>query len=176
MAAIALVPKVFPIMHLVPKIIRATILTTLDWINIPDTKGVLLPLPAGTVATANNTSCNITTVNYGECYSTAVYTATATTIAVDTALADATNGRLVPYYLKCPSGEMMEVLTDSLPKTAASTLTVRRGVLGSTAAAIADNDRFSIMNQLVLTNGTAVGTATTLVFDMPQDSGVKLFA
>ena len=174
MAALALAIKSISLQHLVPKLITAQLLTTLDWINIPDCKGVLIPAPVGTQPAANDTSNNISTTDYGVMYSTAVGTAIQTTLAVDNALADATRPRLPPYYIKMPTGEIAEVTGETTPAGATSTITMRRGVLGTTAGVIADNDRFSIMNQIVFANGTAVGHMCFMTFEMPNDAGTKL--
>ena len=177
MAAIALTTlKQFSTQHLVPLLIGVTTLTTLDWINLTKVKGVILPPSFQIASSTANSAPDVGTVQYGVALSTAAYAdVTTTSIVVDGAAADATTVRAVPFYAKCKSGEIVEVLGDSAPAAATATWTIRRGCLGTTAAAIADNDYFCIMNQIVIAS-TRVGFATGMVFEMPNDPGVKLFA
>jgi len=180
MAAEAITPKVFTMQGLVPRLIRVLKVTQADWINIPDVRGVLLPSGPGITSSANATANAVDTFAYGNIVinnGSTPYTATTTSLAVDGALAHATNTRLVPYYLKTGSGEVMEVIADSTPEQATSVLTVRRGCLGTTASAtgLANNDNMTIMNQIVLA-GAVVGNTTMLVFEMPEDPGSRPFA
>lgn len=177
MAAIALTTlKQFAIQHLVPMLIGVTTLTTGDWINLVGVKGVILPQDLQITCSTANNAPDVGTVQYGNALSTAAYaTVTTTSIVVDGALADATTVRQVPFYAKCKSGEIIEVLADSAPGAATATWTIRRGCFGTTPTAIADNDYFNIMNQIVISS-TRVGLATGMVFAMPNDPGVKLFA
>ena len=180
MAAAAITPKVFPMQGLVPRLIKIQKITQADWFNIPDVRGVILPSGPGITSSANATANAVDTFAYGNIVinnAGVAYTATTTSIVVDGALADASNGRLVPYYLKTGNGEIMEVIADSLPLTAAGTLTVRRGCLGTTASAtgLADNDNLTIMNQIVLA-GAVVGFTTLMVFEMPEDPYSKPLA
>ena len=68
------------------------------------------------------------------------YTATDTTLALNEIVEYITGyARKPPYYILCQDAgttafEIMEVLTDSLPTTAATSITVKRGCLGTTAA------------------------------------------
>ena len=176
MAAIALVPKYFPMQYVAPLQIKATTLTTGDWINIPKVRGVALPPYLSVTCSTANNAPDVATVQYGIALSSAAYaTVTTTTIVVDGAAADATNTRIVPFFAICKSGEIVEVTADSAPEAATATWTIRRGCLGTTAAAIADNDYFCITNQLVLSS-TRVGTVTGVVFPLTDDPGSKPFA
>jgi hypothetical protein len=176
MAAIALTTlKQFSIQHLVPMLIGVTTLTTLDWINLTGLKGVILPQSLQIACSTANNAPDVGTVQYGIALSTAAYaTVTTTSIVVDGAGADATKTRAVPFYAKCKSGEIIEVTGDSAPEAATATWTIRRGCFGTTPTAIADNDYFCIMNQIVIAS-TRVGFATGMVFAMPNDPAVKLF-
>jgi hypothetical protein len=174
MAAIALSPTSFTTMHVTPLLIKATTLTTGDWINIPGVKGVIMGNFEVASSTAN-TAPGAATTEYGVALSTAAYaTVTTTTIAVDGAGAHATLIRQTPFYAKCKSGEIIEVVSETAPEAAASTWTIKRGCLGTTPAAIADNDYFEIMNQVVLSS-TPVGTVTGIVFPLPNDSSSRVF-
>jgi len=174
MAAIALTPKTFPMQYTMPIFIKATTLTTGDWINISGVRGI-----AGgaldVASSTNNTAPGACTWVHGVALSTAAYaTVTTTSIVIDGAGAHATITRQVPFYAKngC-SGEIVEVTADSAPEAATATWTIRRGALGTTAAAIADNDYFLIMNQIAIAS-TPVGMVTGVLFAMPDDPGCKL--
>lgn len=176
MAAIALEPTQFPMQGLVPYFIKATTLTTGDWINLEGTRGVFLPASLAITSSTNNEAPDVATVQYGTALSTAAYaTVTTTSIVIDGAGAHATLTRQVPFFVKCKNAEIMEVIADSAPEAATATWTVRRGCYGTTPAAIADNDHFEILNQLVLSS-TRVGFVTGLVFTMPEDPATKPFA
>ena len=177
MAALALTTlKKFPLMHLVPLVLKVTTLTTGDWINIPGVKGVFLPQSFAIQCSTANNAPDLGTVQYGVALSTAAYaTVTTTTIAVDGAGADATTVREVPFYAAAKSGEIIEVLSETTPAAATSTWTVRRGCLGTTPTAIADNDYFCILNQIVIAS-TRVGAAEVIVFPYPNESDADLFA
>lgn len=176
MAAISIVPKVFPLQGITPHFIKVTTLTTGDWINVPNCRGVFGGLFSLASSTANEAP-DAPTWQYGVALSTAAYaTVTTTTIAVDGAGAGAgVLARQLPFFAKCKSGEIIEVTAESDSAAAASTWTIRRGCLGTTPAAIADNDYFNILNQLVFAS-TRVGTLTGIVFPMPEDAGSKCLA
>ena len=176
MAAIALTPKTFSMQYTMPIVIKATTLTTGDWINIAGVRGIA----GGSLDVASsttNTAPGACTWTHGVALSTAAYaTVTTTSIVIDGAGDHATIGRQVPFYAKNGvSGEIVEVIADSAPLAATATWTVRRGVLGTTAAAIGDNDYFLIMNQIVIAS-TPVGMVTGILFAMPDDPGSKPFA
>jgi hypothetical protein len=174
MAAIAINPKYSPMQGLVPIIFRLKQLTTLDWINLPGARGFVFAAGYSS-STANNTVTGIIAFNHGQALINGVKTATDTTVAIDGAGAGGAGaGRIVPYFARCASGEIIEVISETLPETAASTLTIRRGCLGTTAATLADNDYISILNQFVIVSAT-VGEITAMAFPMPEDAGSKTF-
>jgi len=180
MAAASIAYKSFALQHLVPKVIRFQKATQADWIVLSGVKGVLLPSGPGITSSANATANAVDTFAYGNIVinnAGTAYAATTTSLVVDGALADATRTRLVPYYLKTGSGEIMEVIADSTPEAADGTLTVVRGCLGTTASAtgLANNDNMSIMNLIVFA-GAVVGNTTLIVFELPQDTKCALFA
>lgn len=164
-----------PTQHIMPLNIQFTSVTTGDWINIAGCRGVHLPAALAITSSTNNSAPDVGTCQYGSALSTAIYAATATSIAVDGANADNTNYRQAPFYVKCKNGEIMEVTADSTPKAATSTWTVRRGCLGTTAAAVADNDYFDICNQIVVAS-TRVGFVTGLAFPMSEDPGAPVYS
>jgi|WetSurMetagenome_2_1015567.scaffolds.fasta_scaffold00223_3 hypothetical protein len=94
-------------------------------------------------------------------------TVTTTTIDYDTAVASSkiTGG----YYLyNATSGEIMYVVSDTAVKAATSgTLTVIRGALGTTPAAIADNEYLHVMNSVVLTSATQ-GKELMFYMELPR--------
>lgn len=176
MSAIALSPKTFPMQYTMPIVIKATTITTGDWINIPGVRGVA-GCSFDVASSTTNTAPGNVTWTHGVALSTAVYaTVTTTSIVIDGANAHATLVRQVPFYAKNGvSGEIVEVTADSAPEAATATWTIRRGVLGTTPAAIGDNDYFLIMNQIVIAS-TPVGMVTGIAFAMPDDPGSKPFA
>lgn len=179
MSAAGLSPKVFTMQGLVPRLIKVLKVTQADWFYVPNVRGVILPGSVAGCSSANATVNFVDTIVYGTLVinnTGTAYTATSTTLVVDGGQADATYTRAVPYYLKTGSGEIMEVIADSTPAAATSSLTVRRGCLGTTASAtgLADNDNMSVMNCIVLT-GSGVGNVTMLVFEMPEDPGSTPF-
>jgi hypothetical protein len=175
MAAEALTYKIFNDMHIVPAIVKVKTTEASDWINLTQFKGVF-PLGSFMLASStNNEAPDLAVPQYGKALSTAVYAdVTTTQVVVDGAAADATNTRSVPFYAKCTNGEIVEVIGDSAPEAVTATWTLRRGCLGTTAAAIADNDYFVILNQLVFSS-TRFGDATGVVLPYPNDPGVGLF-
>jgi len=174
MAAISIVPKVFPMQGITPLAFKMTQLTTLDWINLP-CRGVMGAF-GYSCAAANATVGVAVTFKYGEiAINSAAMTTTSTSLPCDGAGAGAgALARVVPYFAKTPTGEIIEVLAESDSAAVASTLTVRRGCLGTTAGALADNDILSIMNQLIVTN-TAVGFVSGVAFPFVEDAGSKCF-
>lgn len=162
--------------HISPLMVKFTTVTSGDWINIAGYKGVFLPSNMAITSSTNNEAPDVGTCQYGTALSTAAYAdATTTSVVIDGANADATYTRQVPFYAKCKNGEIVEVIADSAPAAATATWTIRRGCLGTTAAAIADNDHFDILNQIVVSS-TRVGFATGLLFPMPSDSGAKVYS
>jgi hypothetical protein len=176
-------PTSFRIMHLAPFVLGVLKTVAADWINF-DTKGVI-----GVTGNVQPFGTALTNVLETPLYSTVsinnagvAYTATSTSLVYDGATAP---WRRVPYYLKATTGEIIEVLADSGWNTTAGTLTVRRGVLGSTAAAgvgsgvgitaggVQDNAMLSVMNSLVL--GATSGFVIMSGFELPSDPGAGVF-
>jgi len=175
MAAAGIANKKFMLQGVSPMVVKVTTVTTGDWINLAGIPGILGGIFEVTSSTAN-TAPGAATWEYGVALSTAAYaTVTTTSIVIDGANANATYTRQVPFYAKCKSGEIILVEADSAPEAATATWTVRRGCLGTTPTAIADNDYFTIMNQIVLAS-TPVGNLTGVVFPMPTDPGSNMFA
>lgn len=110
------------------------------------------------------------------------YTATDTTIAVDGITCYiAGYARTPPYYILAQDAgttafEIMEVTADSLPETAASSLTVKRGCLGTTAAVagVANDSYIWLLNQWYLTDAT-IGTCLVYAVPLPGDPKAALF-
>jgi hypothetical protein len=182
MSAAAILPKFFPVQYVMPIIFKVQKVTQSDWINLSKA-GTIVKGVVGVVAnvTPVGAAANVAeTLTYGPAdiaNGGTAYTATDTTIAVDGMLYDGINPRIAPYYLLTGGGEILEVIADSLPLTAASTLTVKRGCLGTTATAtgLANNDRCAILNQVVL-GASAVGFVSGRAEPLPTDSGTKPFA
>jgi hypothetical protein len=122
MTAAGLVAYDFSEMHLVPKFVRFYKITASDWIDTtlltPHPLKGFLPINAWHVSATANTVANdiifgAVTINNA---STA-YTATDTTIAVDTISPYLVGPRTPPYYVMFGTAagfEIMEVVTDSL--------------------------------------------------------------
>jgi hypothetical protein len=110
---------------------------------------------------------------YAEMKATTTYAATDTSIVYDGGTAsERTTGS---YYARNGrTGEVIFVKTDSGPTTTTGTLTVIRGCLGTTAAAMADEDFLFCLNSLVAT-GTATGTALVGYFSLPALTKAKVF-
>lgn len=73
------------------------------------------------------------------------------------------------YFVKNGrSGEIMYVRADSGYTSTSGTLTVERGALGTTAAAIVNDDYLFVMNSLKLT-GTATGLEQVVYLKYPED-------
>lgn len=178
MSADAILPKQFNTQHQMPILVKVQKITQNDWINLANTKGVIGVVgnttPVGAAANVQETwTYGPGDVNNGG----VAYTATDTSIVVDGMLyGTGTNPRLAPFYILTGGGEIIEVISETYPLTAAGTFTVKRGCLGTTATAtgLANNDRFSILNQIVLTSST-VGFTTLWVSPLPQDPKAKAY-
>jgi hypothetical protein len=80
------------------------------------------------------------------------------------------------YYLfNANTGEMIWVIKDSGYTTTTGTLTVVRGVLGTTAVAIADNENLHIMNSIIL-RGATVGLELVSYKALPSLAKSNFFA
>jgi len=121
--------------------------TQSDWINLSNIRGIWLPSGFTVTAAANV----VETPTYGTAAinnSGTAYSTTDTSIVVQTAQAT----RKPPYYILTAGGEVMLCVADSTPTATTSTLTVQRGMLGTTASAtgLANTNVVSILNQIVL--------------------------
>ena len=84
--------------------------------------------------------------------------------------------RVPPYYILAQDAgttafEIMEVVSDSAPATAASTVVVKRGCLGTTAmaAGVANNSYVYFLNILYLTD-TTIGTCIGVALPFPGEA------
>ena len=162
----------FTLQHLVPDVVLVTKATQSDWVNLTY-PGVIVLNAFVLTSVADTVNNALETITYGTMKSTAAYaTVTTTSIVVD-------NGsitRLPPYYiLNGTTGEVMMVLADSAPGSAGATLTVKRGCLGTTATAIADNAPLYVMNQIFLGNAS-VGKVMMLVLTLPSTPDALLYS
>jgi len=171
-AAADLTTKVdFTLQHLVPDIVLVTKVTQSDWINFAY-PGVIVLNAAVFTSVADTVTNALETITYGTMKANgAVAGTTATAVIYDSAAIT----RLLPYYIfNGTTGEMMLVTGDTAPGGAAGTLTVKRGCLGTTATAIADNAPLYVMNQIVLGNA-AVGKDILLVLPFPSNPDAPFF-
>jgi hypothetical protein len=140
----------------VPVIFSFTKVTQADWLVFGDYPGVINC--RGTLYTgADEASLTYGTaaINNGG----TAYTATSTSIVIQSG----TITRVPPYYIQTTSGEMILVLAETAAGSAASTLTIKRGCLGTTASAtgLANTNTVYIMNIVVFgaaTTGLVTGT------------------
>ena len=110
------------------------------------------------------------------------YTATDTTLALNEIVEYITGyARQPPYYILAQDAgttafEIMEVLTDSLPTTAATSITVKRACLGTTAlvAPLVDDAYVFFLNILYLTDAT-IGTCIVYGIPLPGEPKTPLF-
>ena len=171
MAAADLTPKSFMILGANWKIIGGFAkVTQSDWISLNGIKGIL-----GAVGLTESTTAEATeTLTYGTITvdnSGTAYTATTGSIVFD----GGTATRVPPYYALTASGEIIEVLAETLPATAAGTATIRRGCFGTTASAtgLANNNVLTVLNQLFLGSSTVGGELIGGLI-MPDESGGKM--
>ena len=169
-AAAAKTETNFNIMGEVPVEASVTIATQNDWIVLPH-KGTTEVIgknfyDGGTEDTAFSHGLVDVALEAG-------YDADDTSIAYDgaTALQRTAGGY---YVINDATGEIMEVITDSGYDSTSGTLVVRRGVLGTTAAAITDNDILYILNCLIFTS-TNVGTHLFRYFPLPFSAGCTIY-
>jgi hypothetical protein len=166
----------FQVMHLIPDIVFVAKTTQNDWMSFTKYPGVLVLSMHGFTVVNNATTNAIDQITYGvgKVNNTGTaYTATTTTVAFDGAVAT----RLYPCYIMTSSGEIMYATADSGATSTSGNLTVRRGCLGTTASAtgLADNDPLYFLNQVYF-SASGVGKVIMMVYPLPQDPGVKLFA
>ena len=146
--------------------------TQSDWVNL-SYPGVFVLNAHVFTSIADTVTNALETITYGSVKSTAAYaTVTTTSIVVDSGSIT----RLPPYYIfNGTTGEFMLVLADSAPGSAGATLTVKRGCLGTTATAIADNAPLYVMNQIFLGNAS-VGKVMMLVLTLPSTPDALLYS
>ena len=162
----------FQLMHTIVDVIRVTKAAQADYFSLTNYPGAI-PLNATTFTSVNDTaSCVNDTITYGPMKVNGTIAATVTTLVVDSCVGT----RLLPYYLmSSTSGEIMYVTADSTPTTTSSSLTIRRGVLGTTAATLTDNDPLYVLNQLVM-DSSSVGAEMIMIYPLPSDPGAKMFS
>lgn len=138
-----------------------------DFLVFDSVTGVI---PISTVTWANGTGgATSDTFGYAEMLVDASAGLAATITAIPYDGATASTRTLGGYFVKNGrSGEIMYVRADDGYTTTTGTLTVNRGALGTTAAAISNNDYLFILNALKLT-GTATGTAQVVYLKYPED-------
>jgi len=163
----------FPVMHLVPMIVKSQVVTQSDWTVIDGVKGVI---PMGLGIAQSTLTSGTETMTYGTFH---VNGSGQNTTTNETFICNAgTITRTVPpYYVLTASGEIMEVISETDRTNATSTLTVTRACLGTTASAtgLADTNHIGIMN--IIFHGTdLVGPHLNVVLPLPNDRRVKLFA
>lgn len=170
--AAAITEKKFALMHLVPLVVKVEELETNDWVVLQGYKGVIPLYGMGQSIAASLQNLPIwgaATINNGG----TAYSTTSTSIVVSTAHIT----RVPPYYVITAGGEILEVLGETATDNAASTWTVRRGCLGTTASAtgLANTNVVGIMN-IVVCSANNVGPQTIVVLPLPNDAGTKPFA
>jgi hypothetical protein len=172
MTAADLTTKVdFTFQHLVPDIIMVTKATQSDWVNLAY-PGVIVLNGAVFTSVADTVTNALETITYGTMKANG---AVAGTVATSVIIDSASITRLLPYYIfNGTTGEMMLVTGDTAPGSAAATLTIKRGCLGTTATAIADNAPLYVMNQIFLGN-SAVGKVMLFVLTLPSNPDAPLF-
>jgi hypothetical protein len=144
MAAAAIAKTVFNYNGNIPVIFSFTKVTQADWVVFGDYPGVINC--RGTLYTGADEA----TLTYGTAAinnSGTAYTATSTSIVV----ASGTITRVPPYYVLTTAGEIMMVLSETAADNAASTWTVKRGCLGTTASltGVAHTNTVYILNIIV---------------------------
>jgi hypothetical protein len=100
------------------------------------------------------------------------YSATDTSIVI----ASGAITRVPPYYIQTTSGEILFVTSETAANNAASTLTVKRGCLGTTASATGLTNSSTIyIRQIVYFGAATSGVVEFEYTPMPTDPGTKLF-
>lgn len=141
--------------------------TQSDWTLLPDCPGTLaFDARLVTGAKETPTYAKVDAVHLSS------YTATETAIVYDggTANARASGG----FYIRNgTAGEIMYVSADSGYDSTGGTFTVRRGCLGTTAAAIANNAVLYVLNAIIFGSAT-VGPATITYLPLPDDPATQI--
>lgn len=163
--------KDFLLQQLTLDIIMLTKATQADWLSYTGAPGVVVIGANNCTNVTNTETSTFDAPIYGTALVNGAHSGTTTTtIAYDGA--DAT--RITPYYALTTQGEILYVIADSGKTGTSGNLTVRRGALGTTAVALADNDVLFILNQINL-SGAGVGYTFLTVLPLPADPGVPLF-
>lgn len=170
MAAAEITPKYFNKQGSVLVVGRFLKATTADWI--------VLPYPGVQNIVAHlYTGAEEGTLTFGSAVVNnkgTAYTATTSSIVVDAG----TLTRQTPYYVQAGAtgGEIMLVTNETAKDNAASTLTVIRGCLGTTAAAasVADDVVLYIKN-IVVFGAATTGYVDFSFFPMPAEPKAKLY-
>lgn len=154
------------------KVARTTKTAQLDGVYFKNVAGVI-PLQA--IITSNATSGATTNgvFSYGSIMvnnASTAYTATSTQIVFDNASMGTGRSSGGYYLLNGSTNEIIYVVRD--PQTAAGTLDVIRGCLGTTAAVPADDNYLMVMN-IVTLPAAGAGVATIFYMDMPEDPKAK---
>ena len=101
------------------------------------------------------------------------YTATTTSIVI----ASGTITRVPPYYIQTTSGEIIMVLEETAADNAASTLTIKRGCLGTTASATGLAHSNTIyLKQIVIFGASTTGYVDFEYTPMPNMPDTGLFS
>lgn len=168
MAAAEITPKYWNDVHAFPVKGRFTQAAASDWI--------VLPYPgAKNIKATTYEGTEETSFTYGTAAinnSGTAYTATTTSIVVGTGKIT----RQVPYYIQTTSGELIYVYSETAAGNAASTLSVIRGCLGTTASATG----LAHTNTVYIQNIIIFGTATVGVVDfeftpLPYEYRAKMY-
>jgi hypothetical protein len=167
MTAAAIAKTVFNYNGNIPVIFSFVKANTADWVVFGDYTGVIDC--RGTLYTGADEA----SLTYGTASGPTSFTATQTTLAVTSA----TITRVPPYYIMdALTKEIMMVLSETAAGSSSSTLTVKRGVLGTTASANSGaNDTLYIMNIIVFGAATS-GFISGHFLPMPEQPDVGLFA
>jgi hypothetical protein len=156
--------------HMVVSFIKAA---TSDWITLDNYKGVLITSVHGFSVAANLRdhvpTYGVATINNGG----AAYTATSTSIVI----ASGTVTRVPPFYVMTQAGEVLEVTSETDSTNAASTWTVRRGCLGTTASAtgLAHTNVVHILNMIVCP-ANCLGNTVITGIPLPNEPEAAFFA
>lgn len=169
MTAAQIAKKVFNYNGEVPVIFSFVKANTSDWVVFGDYPGVIaLEGHLYTGALETTLTYGTAQVNNGG----TAYSATSTSIVISTGAIT----RVPPYYILTTGNEIMMVLSETAADNAASTLTVKRGCLGTTATAtgLVNTNVLYIMNIIYwgqATSGLIIGKFTP----MPEQPSASLF-
>ena len=170
MTAAEITEKVFNYNGEIPVVFRFVKANTADWVVFGGYPGVINC--RGTLYTGADEA----TLTYGTAAinnSGTAYTATTTSIVI----ASGAITRVPPYYIQTTSGEIILVTSETAANNAASTLTVKRGCLGTTASAtgVANSNTVYILN-IVYFGAATSGVVTGKFTPLPTNPGALVFA